>query len=194
VRFSIPTGLSICLASAANASVVVVSDFAAWQLTAGPYSTIDFTGYPTNTFVTDQYSNLGVTFVDPDPNVVIANAFSIFPQDGSGINGVCTIDMVFAAPITTVAFHHPGVLFATLYSNGQAITASMGLPGSGVNWFQGLVSDQPFDRVKLTGIISPVGPCDDPVLDNLYFSTIPAPGGAGLVAALLLVRSRRRTR
>ncbi len=159
----------------------------------GPITTIDFTGYPTNTFITDQYANLGVTFVDQDPNVIRQGFYSLFPQDGGGLDGVCTIDMVFAGPITSVAFHHPGVLFATLYSNGQALSAPIGLPGSGVNWFQGLVSEQSFDRVKLTGIISPIGPCDNPVLDNLYFATIPAPGGIG-VFAFLLASSRRRRR
>lgn len=181
---------SISLVPPAAASVMLIqADFDAWAQLAAPYTTIDFTGFPNGTNITDQYSGLGVLFTDPDPNTVMSNVPPYFPLDGSGMIGESAVDLSFAQGINAVSFHFHGFLSIALYSNGSLAYQSpeVGTGGWGVIQFAGVVSDTPFDLVLLRNGPDWVG------LDNLYFSTIPGPGGVALLAmAALSCRGRRR--
>jgi hypothetical protein len=168
------------------------TDFAAWQEAAGSVSTLSFTEFAQNTYITDQYADLGVLFTNPGPNVVHTQA-PYFPIDGSGIDGNDGIELTFSEPIHAVAAHGPGIWRYKAYLGDTLVYTSpfhLSMAGS----FAGLVSSTPFDRVQLVGV--PAIPPDDPddvYIDNIYFSTIPGPPTA---VALLLgapgVRRRRR--
>ncbi|MFO0829880.1 MAG: hypothetical protein U0572_17190 [Phycisphaerales bacterium] len=193
---------SICAAVLATGTAqagftLIKDDFTAWSGQAGAFTTIGFNDLPNNTLVTDQYCGLGVTFTDPDPNVIQApNLFSIYPQDGAGLNGVCLIEMAFSQPLDAIAWHFPGIIFAELYSGDTLLYQSPLLGNSGLNWFAGLVSDTAFDRVRIHGEPpDQYGQCHYVFLDNLYFSTVPAPPVLALLGlAGVLAHSRRRSR
>ena len=92
-----PKSLSIVVFSAigmhfesgALGGVTLYTDsFAAWQGATGSYSTCDFVGFPVNTQITTQYSELGAIFTPfQGPNIVQPYSDFIFPEDGYGIDG-----------------------------------------------------------------------------------------------------------
>ncbi|MFO0829879.1 MAG: hypothetical protein U0572_17185 [Phycisphaerales bacterium] len=176
---------------------LIKDDFNGWSGQAGAFTTIGFNDLPNNTFVTDQYSDLGVTFTDADPDIVqSAGLFSIYAQDGCGLNGVCLIEMTFDGPMQSVAWHFPGVLFADVYFGSTLLYQSPILGNPGVNWFAGIISDVPFDRVKLRSLPpDQFGNCWAPHLDNVYYSSVPAPPVLALFGlAGVLAHSRRWSR
>ncbi|MBL9121798.1 MAG: hypothetical protein JNL80_17975 [Phycisphaerae bacterium] len=136
--------------------------------------------------MTDQYLSLGVEFTDDDLNVTgLSGGF----LDGAGVNGLAMIEGTFGSPIKAVAFHHPGFLKFRLYLGDTFVGQTGYLGGGGPSFFSGVVSTQWFDRMQVTDVLS--DPIDPVFVDNMYFSTIPAPG-ASCVLLSLLVRPRRR--
>ncbi len=167
------------------------NNFAGWQSAAGEYKTCDFAAYPTNTFITDQYADLGVLFTNPGPNVVQAGVFDIYPLDGSGIDGNCGIELTFTQPTYSVGAHGPDTWTYNVYLGSTLLYSSPGHPSSPTG-FAGFVSTVAFDRVVFFGAFGP--DCDDVHIDNIYFSTVPAPAASILVAmGLVAGRQRRRS-
>ncbi len=166
------------------------NNFAGWQSAAGEFNTCDFAAYPTNTFITDQYADLGVLFTNPGPNVVHANDFAGFPLDGHGIDGNCGIELTFLQPTYSVGAHGPGLWTYDVYAGNTLLYSSPGHAPS-LNGFAGFVSTVPFDRVVFWGLIPPN--CEDDVyIDNIYFSTVPAPAASIFVVMGLVAGKRRR--
>ena len=193
--------LTLCAASVfaamhtgyASASVTLyqgLDNFQSWSTAAGAFTTIDFTGFPQNTFVTDQYVDQGLLFTSSDPDVILFGP-SAFPIDGVGLNGVHVVDMHFLAPTFAFAYHHPGKHALYLYAGDTLVYSSPAMGGSGVQFFDGVVSTIAFDRVKLIPWSNP-----DAVvyIDNLYFSNVPAPAGVLILilGRLAMIGRRRR--
>jgi hypothetical protein len=162
-------------------------NFNAWSSAAGAHQTIGFEGFPVNTQITTQYLDMGVNFTPLDgPNVVQPFAPAFFLQDGYGIDGNGGVEMVFESPTYSVAAHNPGTWRFHLFVGNTLVYDSGFVGGSGLNKFAGVVSTVPFDRVRLVSFAG-----DDVYMDNLYFSTVPGPGGIA-VLGLALIRRRRR--
>jgi hypothetical protein len=180
------------VSSSASASVTHYSgldQFDAWSSAAGEVTTIDFTGLPQNTFITDQYVDQGVLFTSSDPDVVLFGP-GAFLLDGVGLNGVHVVELTMLAPTTAFAYHHIGWHYLKLYSGNTLLYTSTALGFPGNFSFNGFVSSTPFDRLVLLPYSNPEAVV---YIDNLYLSTIPAPGVAGpLALSGLLAGSRRR--
>jgi len=157
-----------------------------WEAAVGDFSTVDFTGYPDNTPVTDQWSHLGITFTDF--NVTSGPDHILYPEDGWGLQGFNDIHFEFDTPMSYIAADFPGAIAFELYQNDQLIAITEGFGGSGDGLFGGLISNQNFDRVRI------YDPYDNAVfLDNLHFGPrIPAPSVLAPLVALLRGRSRQR--
>jgi hypothetical protein len=163
-------------------------NFNAWSSAAGTHQTIGFDGFPLNTYITTQYLDMGVEFTSfGGPNVVRPFAPDVFFQDGYGIDGNDGVEVLFASPTYSVAAHNPGSWRFHLFVGNALVYDSGFVGGSGLNKFAGVVSTVPFDRVRLVS-----DPGDDVYMDNLYFSTVPGPGGLAVFLSALVARTRRR--
>jgi hypothetical protein len=164
----------------------------AWSAASGPFTTIDFTGYPQGTLITDQYEEQGILFESSDADIVWFSSIG-FPQDGVGINGLVEVEMTFSDPIFSFGMHHPGLRFVLAYNGDTLLWTSPLLGGGGVGFFSGFTSTGPVDRVLvLSGSSAPVVSVH---VDNIYFSTVPGPSGAALLGlAGLIGRGRWRSR
>lgn len=171
---------------AAYADVQAFTDKQAWIDAVGDFNTIDFTGFEEGTIITDQYADLGVFFTDGDDEI----GFSAdrYPNDNWGLNGN------FGG--ITLAFDSPQSWFGADYAFGLGIwffrddelVLVASFDGKGGGNFGGIISDEPFDGLFLTG--HPAGCC--PFIDDLYFG-VPGPGGVA-VFIVAGVGRRRRTR
>ncbi len=178
-------GLLLC--PAASAQITKFSgNFDPWAQAAGSYSTITFAEFGA-TPITTQYAPLGVNFTGSDLNNAYFSADN-FPQDGWGLDGNSIIELTLDQPIHAMAWHFPATLFVNLWSGNQILYSDFFGDSSGQD-FAGLYSEQTFDRVWLRGGVAEF---DQVFLDNLYFSTIPAPGATGLLVMLGCLRRRRR--
>jgi hypothetical protein len=160
-----------------------------WEAAVGEFTTIDFTEYPSGTWVFEQYSHLGVHFVD-GADIIQCCSFELYPEDGAGLDGNAEVRITFDEPISYIAADYPGILFFRLYSGGELSYSSDWLGGSGPGHFGGFVSDHGFDEIR---IIDPVG--GNVNIDNIYFGPpIPGPGVVIVLAAgaLTCARGRRR--
>jgi hypothetical protein len=164
----------------------------AWSAASGPFTTIDFTGYPQGTLITDQYEEQGILFESSDADIVFFSSF-LYPTDGIGINGLVEVEMSFSDPIFSFGMHHPGARFVLAFNGDTLLWTSPILGGGGVGFFSGFTSTLAVDRVL---VLAATTAPDPPVfVDNIYFSTVPGPSGAALLAlAGLLGRGRRRSR
>jgi hypothetical protein len=163
------------------------NDKQGWLDAAGEHTTIDFTGFPEGTWITEQYAYLGTHFVDGAD--LIQETEIGYPQDGWGLIGFDEIRVTFDEPIYSIGADFPGGARFDLYWQGVPIHFSPFFGGSGPGQFGGLVSDEPFDEVRIWDIDLAV------FVDNLYFGPpIPAPGSiVGVAALALLARRRQRT-
>jgi hypothetical protein len=176
------------LATRAQASVVEFTSFTDWEQAAGLYTSIGFDEVPPNTFLSDQYADLGINF--PDGNdVAICCSFETFPFDGAGVD--CNPDTLveFAQPMNAIGMQHLGIAQIQLFLDRTMVYESrtfidFGNPGE----FAGIISEQPFDSALLLDpIASPL------FFDNLHFGPpIPAPAALSLLALAGLRRSRLR--
>ena len=173
----------------AHAGVTEFTDRAEWETAVGQFTTIDFTGFPKGTTITDQYADLGVFFTDG--NDVIRMGEFLFPNDGWGLGGgfFDDIEVSFDAPQLWIAVQYPGDVRFELFDGGQLIfTSSDNFPGGGAGFFAGLVSTQFFDAVIISD------PTDSFVsIDDLHFG-VPAPPTLALLAFGAVVTCRRRHR
>jgi hypothetical protein len=112
-----------------------------------------------------------------------------FPQDGYGLDGNCQVELTFSQPITAIGWHFPGNLSAKLFLGNLQVATDPYFGQAGQSSFVGFAGDLSFDRVELKNF--PWPECSNVSIDNIYFSTIPAPGAAAGVG-LLAVRGRRR--
>lgn len=164
--------------------------FAAWQGATGSYSTCDFVGFPVNTQITTQYSELGAIFTPyQGPNIVGPYSPEGFLEDGYGIDGNGDVEILFDTPMHSLAAHAPGSWRYQLFSGNTMIYQSVYVGGAGVGFFAGLVSTEGFTKIRFDTF-----DFDDVYIDNVYFSTAPGPGavGLGVVDLALARRSRRR--
>jgi hypothetical protein len=174
-------GLGLVTAGSVQADVEVFFDRAEWDAAVGPVTTLDFTGFPEGTTITDQYADVGAIFTD-GLNFTWFN--SVFKNDGVGLDGYDEINVAFDTPQLWVAVDFPGYIGFRLFFHGEIVHESgYGDPGNG--WFVGLVSDEPFDSLML------IEPASDVEIDDLHFG-VPAPGSIALLVVAALRPRRRR--
>jgi hypothetical protein len=180
---------SIC-ATLVSAGITEYEDKDEWQVAAGSWSTADFTGFPDYTPIDEQYAYLGVHFVDGYDFVVLDPEYTTFPNDGAGLDGNELVDLVFDAPMYSIAADFPGLLLIDLYYEDELFYSSNVFGVGGVGNFGGLVSTEPFDRAVLWDL----GEYPNVNLDDLHFGPpIPAPSALCILSAALLAPRRRRT-
>ena len=157
-----------------------------WIAAVGRFTTIDFTGFPDGTFITDQYADLGVLFVGGNENIFLSD--NAFPNDGAGLDdgGFTPIAVSFDTPQAWIAVDFPGTVQFELFSGGELIYTSSAFGGGGAGFFAGLVSTELFDAAVI----------DDPgdfsvAIDDLHFG-VPAPATLALLALGSLFSTRRR--
>lgn len=160
-------------------------DFAGWQQAAGNYTTIGFNDLRFLTVVTDQYADLGVLVTSPNPTL-IDYAPGSFAEDDWGLNPQGTLEFTFSTPMHAVGGHIPGNSRIQLLWGSQVVGLTPTIWGSGPK-FTGVTSDLPFDRVRFISAVQG----GSAFLDNLYFSTVPAPGCGGIFLLSIVVRRRR---
>jgi hypothetical protein len=176
--------LAAVCASTLPAEVVEYDEKDQWEAAAGAWSTADFTGFPDDTPIDEQYAYLGVHFVDGCDFVVLGSSF---PNDGAGLGGNELIDLVFDAPMYWIAADFPGLLLIDLYYEDELFYSSNVFGVGGVGNFGGLISTEPFDRAVIWDYD------DDVALDDLHFGPpIPAPSALCIVGAGLIAARRRR--
>ncbi len=158
----------------------------AWMADAASFTTIDFTGFPENTIITNQYQDQGILFTDGTDRVFYSSSF---PNDGVGLYGaIDTIHVSFLQPTHSIAVDFPGDVAFQLYWGGALVYASPGFFAINPGGFAGLISDTPFDAAV---IFDPTGNVN---IDDLFFGPpIPAaPALAALALVALFPTSRRR--
>ncbi len=173
-RILYSVALTLMLLSApAQAGVQEFTDKDEWIDAVGKFTTIDFTGFPEGTFITDQYADVGVLFTDGNDTI---NVSDVYLNDGSGLRGSGIITLAFDLPQAYIAVDFPGFLTIDLYSRGELIYASRMFGVGGAGNFGGLLSSQLFDAAVLSD------PADGFVfIDDLHFG-VPAPGTLTLLA------------
>ena len=177
--------LSVCSGGRVTlGGVIEFTDKDEWIAAVGRFTTIDFTGFPDGTFITDQYADLGVLFTDGAD--VIRFAPNAFPNDEWGLDGNQQIDLLFDTPQAYIAVDFPGFLMIELFSGGELIYTSGLLGIGGVGNFGGLISSELFDAAAI------FDPFDDNVaIDDLHFG-VPAPGAVWILALVGVYATRRR--
>jgi hypothetical protein len=180
--------VSVVCTSMLRADIVEYREKEEWEAAAASWSTADFTGFPDNTPIDEQYAYLGVHFVD-GYDFVLCCDYQLFPQDGAGLDGNELIDLIFDVPMYSMAADFPGFLGFDLYFEGEFIYKSTEFGIGGYGNFGGLISTQPFDRV----VIWEYGTHPNVVVDDLHFGPpIPAPSALCVISAALLAARRRR--
>ena len=172
----------------ADGSVIEFSNQTEWEAAVGRFTTIDFTGFPEATNITNQYEDLGITFTDGIDLIRLNN--NTFPNDGAGLDGLANgIEVSFDTPQLWIAVEYPGDVRFELFSEGGLIfTSTDNFPGGGAGFFAGLLSTQPFDAVIISD------PTDSFIsIDDLHFG-VPAPPTLALLALATLFGARRRPR
>ncbi len=179
--------LSVCSGGrAAVGGFIEFTDKEEWIAAVGRFTTIDFTGFPDGTFITDQYADLGILFTGGGENIFLND--NAFPNDGAGLNSGFFTDIVmeFDTPQLWIGSDFAGTVQFELFSAGELIYTSTVFGGGGVGFFAGLVSSKPFDRAI---ILDPKGGSAN--IDDLFFG-VPAPGTLALLALGGLFSNRRR--
>lgn len=148
-------------------------------------TTINFTDLPNATTVTDQYSDLGVTFEGLNFTTGPFNNY----HDQWGINIFSGNHLYFDNPINWIAADFLGGLRIEIYS-GETFLHRFQRPMP--ERFVGGYSEIPFDHVHV------YDPTDSlTVIDDLHFGppiVVPAPGVAAALTLALFTVSRRRRR
>ncbi len=176
------------MASSASAAFTTFTSFGAWQATTPSYSTIDFGGFPQYTVLTDQYAEAGLTISSDSVAVVLFGA--PFQLDGIGLHTEGSwIDFNFTTPQRSFSVLGLG-LWKLEFFLGETLIGSTpySFPNLPNMTFGGAMSDTPFDRVRIKDFIG------ESVLDldNIYFSTVPAPAGVLVLVLGVALRRRRR--
>ncbi len=99
--------LALGTADPAAAAVMEFTDRSAWENAVGGFTTIDFSGFPEGTFITDQYAASGVLFTDRNDSI---NSTPSFLNDGWGLDGNGDVTLSFAKPQAYIGVDFPGAL------------------------------------------------------------------------------------
>ncbi|MEE8460014.1 MAG: hypothetical protein V3S08_09070 [Phycisphaerales bacterium] len=137
-----------------------------WFAVTRAVTTIDFTGFRNDTFITNQYEDLGVLFLDGDDNIICCEA-QCYPSDGSGLDGNEAIHLLFDSPQRWIAADFPGFLQFELRSQGKLIYESSWFGQSGCGHFGGLLLTEAFEEAIVT---DPFGGVN---LADLHFGFLP---------------------
>ena len=174
-----------CPALPTHAGVTEFIDRAEWEGAVGEFTTIDFTGFPEFTIITDQYQDLGVTFTDGNDVTFFTPSFV---NDDWGLVGNGDIHLSFERPQVWIGVDFPGSIRVLLFSGGELIHFSSIFAADPVGGFGGLVSSELFDAAVI------LDPFDDLVfIDDLHFG-VPAPPSLALLALGAAWFGRRRRR
>ncbi len=180
----------LIITTASYADVIELEDKFAWESAVGDFTTIDFTGFPEYTVITDQYSDQGVMFTDGDDYIYI-NEF-LFLNDTYGLSGSIDdgpISVEFDHPQYWIAVDYPGVIAFDLYKDNVLFYSSIWFSGH-IGDFAGLISTDSFDKVVIHD------PLNESVsIDDLYFGGYVPGAGSGvlLLFSSVLWKKRRRT-
>lgn len=177
--------VSALVPAKAHAVIAQYTNRQAWEQAVGAHTRITFQEVPPQTWVSDQYAHLGVTF-ELNANVgsqIQSQLYYLNDSVGLASFGVVTSPVVyFTNPTYAIAVDTPLTFaFFEVYYQGSLVgDATVG----GGNYFKGIVSTQPFDAVYFM----------PQLIDDLYFAPpILAPAGLALLAvAAGTGRSRRR--
>ncbi|MFK7958884.1 MAG: PEP-CTERM sorting domain-containing protein [Phycisphaerales bacterium] len=172
------------LSTNATADVIQYDGLEAWQAATGPTSTITFAEFGQPIFpITDEYAHLGVSF---EPTQVPQARPGSF-LDGWGVSTTVAsnwLSVYFDEEITEFAFIAPSTTVLRLLRDSEVIHY-VALPGNEVH---GFVSDIAFDEIRIsngTGLNA---------VDDIHFTTIPAPATPLLLMAAGMAGARRRRR
>jgi hypothetical protein len=157
----------------------------AWGDAAGPFTTIDFTGFPDGTIIVEQYADQGIHFTD---GIDVIHHVAAYVNDGQGLIGAFDeIAVAFDQPMYTIAVDFPGFVQFELFDQGELIYTSTIFTQGLVGNFAGLVSTRPFDAAI---ILDPTGGVS---IDDLHFGPpIPGPASAALLTMALVAAPCRR--
>lgn len=174
----------------ASAQVLQFTNEGSWQTAVGgQYSTIDFTGFPDGTQISNQYQPLGITFSGFAQIWDTASA----ANDHFGLFGTNGLRFTFATPQNWIAVDYPGGIRFNLFSQGQLLYTSTFFAPGGLGNFAGLISIMSFDEVYLDK-----GPpfANSVFIDDLHWDApVPAPSALMLFAAAAFgAQSRHRRR
>ncbi|MBX3375340.1 MAG: hypothetical protein KF817_16055 [Phycisphaeraceae bacterium] len=138
--------------------------FGTWSNDVVYVSSILFTEIPPYSFVTTQYTHLGVEFV----SITIDQVFGFGILDGASLDGNMDVRLAFDAPIRAVGLHtqSQGLRFH-FYRNGNHVVSTHQIPIGGGMQFLGIVTEEEFDFVY----IQPDG--FNVLPDNIHFATVP---------------------
>ena len=113
--------VSLSLGSAYG-GVMEFTDKDAWIAAVGQFTTIDFTGFPQGTFITNQYADLGVLFTDGNDSI---DASGSYLNDGFGLDGNPSMHLSFDSPMLWFAVDHPGNVQIDLFIGEQLIHSAL---------------------------------------------------------------------
>ncbi len=177
--FSVIALALLFLSASAHGGVIEFTDKDEWINAVGEFTTVDFTGFPEGTFITDQYADLGVLFTDGDDNIRFSPTG--FPNDEWGLDGNTAIHLSFDSPQAYISADYPGGMKIELFSEGRLIYTSSNFGVGGAGNFAGLLSTDLFDGALLYDWIP-----GDVFIDDLHFGPPACPwdlDGNGSVGA-----------
>lgn len=177
---------------AASASTVLgqvtnYTDRNAWHAVADPVNEIRFNELDADIPLSTQYTaSLGATFVGNNFTVTSGIFLDLFGARGT--DSFLTVQL--ASPTNSIAIDYAGAARIILYRGDTFVGSSEYFPGSSAIRFGGVTSTVAFDRVHFTDWFLP-----SPVIDNMYWSNVPAPAGITLLGgAIALTTFPRRRR
>lgn len=146
-------------------------------------TTLSFTEFPVNTTITDQYSQLGITF--EGFNLITGPFPGTFPNDNWGLRIFSGNDLYFDEPINAIAADYIGTLRLDIYDGDDFLHR---FQQNSLHDFVGGISEIPFDHVKV------YDPSDFlAVVDDLHFGpSVPTPATIVVVLMPLALNARRR--
>jgi hypothetical protein len=168
--------------SVARAEVAEFTDANAWAEAVGSFNTIDFTGFPDSTLISNQFAELGVLFTDANEFTVCCSEVQ-FPNDGEGLDVNNNLHLSFLTPQSAIAADFHPVLRIQLFCGGSLVYTSSEFVDSIHGTFAGVVTDEFFDSAMMvTSAIDDLhfgGPIDAGDLDG--------DGSVGIADFLLLL-------
>lgn len=134
-------------------------------------TTISFTGFADNTFLTNQYAGVGVTFKEGNDYIDTDPAFT---KDFKGARGERGMDIRFDTQWNAVAFWFPGALVMQFYQDDTFLAGTRSFGGSGRGFFAGAITDTSFNRVLIFEGDDAVN-IDELIFGNSAIATVPVP-------------------